>query len=136
MRRDWMNVGRSFSEGREAELVDVFAGLEWEPLSEGLTLPVMAGMALDAARSQLPLVRMSHVATSSGLAPCGLIAARCNYKNGQADVYILDHGSGCTPLAVDFYPADELEGFRLAVWELRKHYGRPKMKHGILEHVA
>ena len=106
MERTWMNVGKEYnaSDKQKKYLARAFDGLEWQSIKGGLEIAAIPGLAIKAAIRELPLPKVSHVATSNALAPYGLYGIRAHYRNGQADVYILDEGSRSLVLASDFWP--------------------------------
>lgn len=79
--------------------------LDWEEVPEGgsLTLGAMAGMAINATITEFRIPKVTRVAVSNRLAPYGFYGIEGNYKNGRALIYLLDTGTGVTPLASDFY---------------------------------
>lgn len=105
--RDWMKVGAEHSDGEHnrARLGAAFAGLVWQeiPVGGSLEMPMMQGEGIKAAIRELRLPKVSHVADSNELAPYGLYGIRAHYKNGRADVYVIDEGSCLVVVAVDFY---------------------------------
>lgn len=104
MERNWTTTGAAYNgtdEQRE-RLGRIFDSLQWQEIP--CTLPMMQGEAIKAAIRELRLPKASHVADSHELAPYGLVAIRCHYKNGDAQVYILDEGVRLVVLASDFWP--------------------------------
>ena len=107
MERNWTNIGSEYNSTPEQrkKLSAIFEVLEWETVTpDGLTWPMMPALALEEAIKELRLPKVSAVAQSNAMAPYGLIAARCKYTNGMAEVYIVDEGSTLKVLASDFYP--------------------------------
>jgi hypothetical protein len=86
----------------------MFDRLEWQELfPAGVTMAMMPGEAIKAAIAELRLPKVSHVATSNEMAPYGLIGIRAHYKNGTANVYLVDEGCQIVVLCSDFYPKDD-----------------------------
>lgn len=110
MERTWTNVGKEYNSTPEQrkKLSAIFEALEWETIPKGgsLSWPMMPALALDKVIKELPLPKVSAVAMSHEMAPYGLVAARAKYKNGIAEVYIVDEGTAITVLASDFHPND------------------------------
>ena len=106
MKRNWTSVGADYNDTPEQKkhLSDIFDGLSWGELKQGLSLPMGPGMAIEEAIKELRIPKPSHYALSNELAPYGLIAIRGHFKNGRADVYLLDEGHQCVVLASDFHP--------------------------------
>lgn len=78
-------------------------GLDWVDVVDGLELPMMPGLAIKTAISELNIPKPSKVAVSHELAPYGFVAIEGNYSNGRARVYVLDLGSTLVPLRSDFW---------------------------------
>jgi hypothetical protein len=106
MERNWTTVAEAHNGTPEQRnrLNGILARLEWLEIGEGIEMAMMPGMAIDAAIDQLSIPKVTHVATSNEMAPFGLCGIRGHYKNGRADVYIVDEGDKVTVLASDFYP--------------------------------
>jgi len=106
MKRNWTQTGRDHNgtDEQKALLGGMFDRLEWQELYPGMELPMMPGEAIKATIVELRLPKVSHVALSNEMAPYGLIAARAHYKNGTANVYLVDEGSQLVVLCSDFYP--------------------------------
>jgi hypothetical protein len=83
-----------------------FDALEWQPVTDDLTLPACPGLAIKACIQELRLPRVSHVAHSPAFEPYGLLGIRAHYRNGVADVYVVDRGSDSVVVASDFTPAE------------------------------
>lgn len=109
MERTWTNIGNAYNstDEQKAHLSQAFASLQWQEIGDGLTLPMMPAEGIKSAIKTLRLPKVSHVAVSHELAPYGLYGIRSHYKNGRADVYLIDEGSSITVLASDFYPIEE-----------------------------
>ncbi len=102
MERTFTQVGREHSEGREAELSEMFSRLVWQALPA--TLPMAPGEGLKEVIKELGIPKVDSVAYSHELAPYGLMGCKAHYSNGDATVYMVDEGSNVVILASDFYP--------------------------------
>lgn len=104
MVRTWTKVGEEHSRGNEARLGRILDGLEWKEIQPaGNTEAMMPALGIMSAIRELKLPRVTHYAISNQLAPFGFYGIRAHYKNGRADVYVVDEGSQLVPLASDFY---------------------------------
>jgi len=105
MERTWTNVGSEYNstEGQKTSLSGMFNRLSWETIEQGKEVAFCPGEAIKQAIRQLSIPKASHFAISNELAPYGLVAVRGHYKNGMAEVFIIDEGSSLTVLASDFY---------------------------------
>ena len=103
-RRDYMSNGSEYTDtqAKRDKLQSVVDGLEWETFGVGLQLPAMPGMAIETAIKEYRIPRVSRVAVSHEYAPYGFCAVTGNYKNGTADVYLIDDGCSVRAIAADF----------------------------------
>lgn len=109
MARTWTKVGAHHSDGHEKRLAAILAALDWRELKPvGNSEAIMPALGIMAAIRELRLPKVSHYAISHELAPYGLYGIRAHYKNGRADVYVVDEGSQLVVLASDFYPKAEV----------------------------
>ena len=111
MQRNWTSVGLEHVPVDQRELVGaIFDRMEWQAvpvLGDGeLRLGAMPAECLSTMINELHITRVSHVAVSHEMAPCGLVAARGHYRNGRADVYALDLGHEAVVLCSDFYEGE------------------------------
>ena len=102
MKRTFTEVGKEHSEGKEAELAGMFDRLDWQPIP--CDMAAMPGLGIKEVIKQLHIPKVSHVASSHELAPYGLMGIRAHYKNGSAQIYMADEGTGIVILASDFWP--------------------------------
>lgn len=111
--RTWTSVGKHWTSADDRAHVEAeIDRLEWKEIGDAIDLPFLAGHAINAAIEQLRLPKVSHVAHDGYLrypdplqsAPLALYGIECHYPNGRARVYVLDRGTGLTPLASDFWP--------------------------------
>lgn len=79
--------------------------MKWLTVPEDghLTLAAMPGMAINAVITEFRIPKVTKVAVSHALAPYGLYGIEGNYSNGRARIFVIDTGSGVTPVFSDFY---------------------------------
>jgi hypothetical protein len=118
MQRNWTTVGQKLA-GMELEdgvqvidqaaVVRAIGTVEWQEIPEGGTISVamMPGEGIKEAIKQLRIPKVSHIAISNELAPFGFYGIRGHYKNGDAEVFLVDTGCSITPVCSDFYPKGE-----------------------------
>ena len=104
-REDWMTVSRQEWDGRQDSIRKAIAAMEWRALPVQ-DAPAMPGLAIKACIEEFRIPRVSRVAWSHALAPYGLCGIEGTYKNGLAQVYVLDLGSHVSPLVVYFWPKE------------------------------
>lgn len=100
MKRTWTSVGKKHTEGREAEIGEMFNQLKWQKIP--CTMAAMPREGIKVAIKELRLPKVSHVASSHELAPYGLMGIKAHYKNGDAIIYIVDEGCSIVVIASDF----------------------------------
>jgi hypothetical protein len=96
---NWTKVGADhINREQAAAAID---RLVWLDLSipENRTQGMMPAMGISECIKQLHIPHVSHIAISSDLAPCGLYGIRGRYTNGIGEVFILDEGTDCIPIA-------------------------------------
>ena len=78
--------------------------LQWLEIPKDGTLEVaaMPGLGIKEAIKELKIPKVSHIAISSALAPYGFYGIRAHYKNGDAEIFLVDAGSHITPVCTDF----------------------------------
>lgn len=105
MHHDWTNIGKTETNGRQAELLGYFARMDWlkvpTPEEPALSLPMMPGEGIKAAIRQLGIPRVSHVSYSHDMAPYGLYGIFGHYKNADVKVYLCDRGSDMFPICME-----------------------------------
>jgi hypothetical protein len=106
--RTWTKIGADYTASIEHVWAAKFDELEWITLpkdGKGLTLPMCQGEAIKAAIKELRIPKVSHIAWNgvygSGY---GVYGIRGHYKNGAAEIFILDEGSRIVVLCSDLYP--------------------------------
>lgn len=104
MTRTFTQVGKEYTEGKEGELSEMFNRLDWQAIP--CTMPMAPGEGLKGVIKELRIPKIDQVAYSHELAPFGLMGAKAHYKNGDAVIYMLDHGDAIVILASDFTPFD------------------------------
>lgn len=100
---NWTEVGKPHAEGRHPEIERAINAFQWQPVpgkdDPPLQLPMAPGLALKEIIKEFRL-KATHVAISHDLAPCGFYGVRASYAGGVvAEVYVLDLGHECIPLA-------------------------------------
>ncbi len=106
--RTWLSVGEDFAARLGKRSVEhTIESMEWEPIPENgsLSLGAMPGMAIKTVIEEFGLPKVSAVAVSGferpGFYP-GFYGIEANYSNGRARLYVLDTGTGVTPIVSDF----------------------------------
>jgi hypothetical protein len=107
--RTFTTIGSEYTKGREDQFSAIFDSLKWEPVTG--SKPFAQGEAIKAAIQQLRIPKVSEVALHGvwedpgerGSA-YGVYGIRGHYKNGTAEVFIIDSGVGITVLCSDLYP--------------------------------
>jgi|SRR5208283_3048140 len=97
--RNWTEVGKEYDHEVIIRTID---SLEWKALP--LTLDFMNGEGIKAAIKGFRIAKVSHVATSPAMAPCGFFGIRGHFANGDAEFYLIDEGSELVPVCSDFHP--------------------------------
>jgi hypothetical protein len=84
--------------------------LDWIEIPKGgkLEVAAMPGLNISAAIQQLRVPKVSHIAISSDLAPYGFYGLRAHYKNGDAEIFLVDCGSNVTPVCTEFTLKEEV----------------------------
>jgi len=107
VRIDWTEIGKargqSETKKQRAQIRGAMEAIEWQEIpTDGASLEMgfMPGEGIKAAIRQLRLPDVSHVATSSELAPYGLLGIRTHYNNADVDVFIVDRGSDMFPVCM------------------------------------
>jgi hypothetical protein len=119
MQRTWTDVGRVMYEPGTDDyerpkdetgqhftqdmIVGAIDALDWQPTEGVTTLPMVPGLGIKHAITELRIPKVSHFAIGNGLAPYGLYGIEGHYKNGRARVYVIDRGSDLLPVASDFW---------------------------------
>lgn len=120
MERSWLSIGDEFVAkvgGGQDGVAAAIDGLEWIDIPEdgSLTVAFSPGYAIKAAIREFGLPAVRRVAPYGGFSipdadggdgfyPA-LYGIEANYANGRARIFLLDTGTGLTPLCSDFEPA-------------------------------
>lgn len=100
--RTWTEIGRNdYTDGQQKTYGRIFESMDWQTLP--CTLGMMPGENIKQAIKDLRIPKVSHVAVSSEAAPYGVYGVRGHYKNGTANIYLIDAGSEVCVLASDLY---------------------------------
>lgn len=107
--RTWTTVGAEYVDrlGKKAVESEIET-LEWQEIPEdgSLTVAYLPGDSIKQTILQLDLPRVSAIAISGferpGFYP-GFYGIEANYTDGRARIYVLDTGTGVSPLAHDFW---------------------------------
>lgn len=106
MKRTWTTVGREVvPDDKREEVGRYLDAMEWVDPT-GRSFGLSPGMAIKEAIKELQIPRVTHVATDNAMAPFDLLGIRAHYKNGRADIYMVDRGTDCVIIATDFYPVE------------------------------
>lgn len=118
MRRDWMKVGAAHTaEELRPAIEAAIEGLTWHEMPVE-TAPMSQGLMLREVLRQLDLPKVSRVAWDGvvvqpdpadrrQLATYGLLGIEANYRDGRAQLYVLDCGGVALPLCADFTANEE-----------------------------
>jgi len=101
MKRTWTTVGTEYT-GDPQKIEAILSRLEWQKLP--CELGMMPGENIKEFIREFKVPKVSHVAVSHEMAPFGLYGIRGHYKDGMAQVYVIDEGMQLTPIASDFFP--------------------------------
>lgn len=95
-------IGKKYSRDREREIIGFCDNMQWQdiPVSVG----AMPGLAIKEAIRVLNLPKAYQIAVSHDMAPYGLYGIRCRYKEGPAEVFVVDDGCECSPVAHRLIP--------------------------------
>jgi hypothetical protein len=105
MNADYMKIGAEFMQNHPA-MVGRMARMEFEPLTEGLSLPMCPGLALQnfIKEFRVPkadLYSISREPFGTEIEPDAaycLMAVQGNYKNGTVRLFFVDGGDCLTPV--------------------------------------
>jgi len=101
MERTWTKVGKHHTHGREEDIGGMIDRLNWKEIP--CEMGMMPGEAIKAAIKELRIPKVSHVANSHEMAPYGLLGIKAHYKNGDANIYLVDEGCSTVVIATDFF---------------------------------
>lgn len=106
MQRTFTKIGSEYNdEPVRPRLVKAIAAIEWQTIP--CTLGMMPGEGIKQTIKEFHIPKVSHVAVSSDLAPYGLYGIRGYYKNGMAELFVVDSGCEIVPVVSDFYPKED-----------------------------
>lgn len=88
----WTEVGKEYTEGKQDNLLAIIEKMEWRPVTEKMSLPLMPGMGINGAIKEFGIPNVSDIAISHALAPCGLYGIYGHYPNAHVKCYFLDTG--------------------------------------------
>ncbi len=103
--RTWTVVGKEYTEGKEEEIAAAAVEMPWQTMP--CEMAMMPGLGIKEAIKQLRLPKVTRVGHSPALAPYGFLGIEANYKNGKAQIFLIDHGDGVVPLFSDFEPKED-----------------------------
>ena len=109
MTRTYTNIGTTYNgtDHLKAKLTAAITDLDWQPLKGGLSVAMMPGEGIKSCIKELKIPKVSHIAISHELAPYGLYGIRGHYKNGDAQIYVVDEGCSIVVVASDFWPKEQ-----------------------------
>ena len=105
MKRTWTEVGEKYTRGKQGDIAVMVERMEWRTLP--CEMGMGPGMAIKEAIKAFKIPKVSRVATSNEMAPYGLLAVEGHYKNGRAQVLMVDDGVSITPICSDLYSKEE-----------------------------
>ena len=100
MKRTWTEVGKEHTEDHQEEIAGMIERLNWQSIP--CEMAMAPGEAIKAVIKELRIPKVSHVASSHEMAPYGLLGIKAHYKNGDANIYLVDEGSSTVVIASDF----------------------------------
>lgn len=110
MKRTYTNIGAEFRSEHAREAISegqinrAIEGLTWEEVHEGMSLPMAQGEGLKSCIKELRIPKVTHVAYMGViLGHYGFYGVRGHYKNGTAEVYLMDSGCSITVMASDYH---------------------------------
>lgn len=95
---NWINAGKQYTEGKEAELTEVFNRAEWRDLEDGRKEGLMPAMAIQEIIRQMNR-KPTRYAISREVAPYGLLGVEFEYKDAIVKSYWIDNGGIAVCLA-------------------------------------
>ena len=103
MRVDWMKVGKEHWKGNQERIINICESAEWTHIpKEGITIAMMPALGIEGVIKEFKIPKVSHIAILRDLAPFGLYGIRGHYKNGDADIFVVDEGDHISPLCSFF----------------------------------
>lgn len=104
VKRTWTEIGKEETEGHQDRIGKILDSLDWEPLITGKQYPMMPAHGVMESIKQLRIPKVSHIAIGCHeMAPFGLYGIRGHYKNGMAEIFLLDRGHDILVIASDLH---------------------------------
>lgn len=108
--RSWTRIGAVYTLMYRKAIEKQITELAWQSEKEAAMMPALG---INECIKQLQLRKVSQFATNGYVEMVingergyySIYGIECNYKNGRARIYVLDTGTGLTPLCSDFWPA-------------------------------
>jgi hypothetical protein len=97
-RIDWMSIGKEHWEGKQDAIQGYCETIEWQALP--CSMSFSGGLAVKQIIKEQRIPKVSHVAESHHMAPCGLLGIRAHYKNSDVEIFAVDEGVCLTPLCI------------------------------------
>jgi hypothetical protein len=97
---DWMESGRGYTKGKEAEMQKIFSEVEWQEFQPGKKEGFMPATSISEIIRQTNRKPLRY-AISHALAPMGLYGIEFNYKDATVKSYWVDDGVICSCLAAE-----------------------------------
>ena len=101
MKRTWTEIGQEYTLDKKEVIAAMIERMDWRTLP--CEMGMGPGMAIKEAIKDFKIPKPSRVAMSNEMAPYGLIAVEGNYKNGRAQIFMVDDGVSVTPICSNFY---------------------------------
>lgn len=111
-RLEFTQVGKEFliTEDDTAKVLKEAKELEWQDITEGLTVGAMPGMGIKATIKQLGIPKVDQIAIGGGFglsceetAGYGFYGIFGHYKNADVKIYVLDTGVNIIPLFMEVW---------------------------------
>lgn len=106
----WTDIGLEEVPKTNRKLVSEYIDrIEWQRIPKGgsLSVAMMPGENIKEVIKQLKLRAVTHIAISHDMAPFGLYGVRNRFKNGVADIFMVDNGCEVAIIRSDFIPKDQ-----------------------------
>ena len=97
---DWMESGKKYTAGKEAEMQKIFSEVEWQEFIAGKKEGMMPALAIKGIIQQTNRKPLRY-AISHELAPLGLYGIEFNYTDATVKSYWVDDGVTCSCLAAE-----------------------------------
>ena len=108
MKRTYTNIGQSIKTEHGCctpKIIDkAINTLEWVAVTSITSLPMSQGLAIKEIIKECKIPKVSHVAYMGSIVGYyGFYGIRGHYKNGTAEIFVMDTGTECTIMASDYY---------------------------------